>query len=151
MAVEPNADHPLSNEVEEKILEEESSDEYDTEDEGDFAEGGDHYDEEEEEEEFDEAESGGHDGSSLTACLLGPGNGQNGYVVEGGDGEYSDDQDEDEEYQEEASGTADRPIVLESDSNSKSTSAGTKRGAEDLDAEDGKDSEGETVTKKTRV
>jgi len=31
MAVEPNADHPLSNEVEEKILEEESSDEYDTE------------------------------------------------------------------------------------------------------------------------
>lgn len=86
----------------------------------------------------------------MTACLLGPGNGQNGYVVEGDDGEYSDDQDEDEEYQE-VSGTADHPIVLESDSNSKPTSAGTKRGAEDLDAEDGKDSEGETVTKKTRV
>ncbi|KIM69927.1 hypothetical protein SCLCIDRAFT_1160134 [Scleroderma citrinum Foug A] len=152
MAVEPNTDHSPSNEVEQKYLEEES-DEYDSEEEGEFPEGDNQYNiEEEEDEEGDEVESGAHAGSNLTAYLLGPGgNGQNGYIVEGDDEEDEEDEDEDEEYREEASGTADHPIVLESDSNSKSTTAGTKRGAEDLDAEDGKDSEGETATKKTRV
>lgn len=80
----------------------------------------------------------------LTAHLLGLGpNEQHGYIVE---------EEDDDEFDGEASGTADDPIVLESDPNSKSTCAGTKRGAGDLDEEDGQEGEpGEIAAKKTRV
>lgn len=139
MAAEPNTEptRTLPEEEQEEFQEGEESDEYDV-DEEDSYEPNEGEDEEYDDEEV--VEVGQH--SNLTALLLGNG-------VHQEDDDDDDDEDEEEEYYEEGVGTAENPIKLLPDDDSKPVNAGTKRTAE-FDDDEGEEDE-ESAPKKAKV